>query len=194
MTPSKLEQAFKLIDLANQQDPNRELDSGIEQPKEWLYGLRMSACLKEFEPNASEALQIAARAQHIKRWSIARSQYPLGRKGYNDWRQALGRYHAEEAMGIALQVGYTNEEVAAIGRMLRKEKLKRDPEVQALEDVICLVFLTFYFTDFAAKHSEEKIIRIVQKTWAKMSERGQEEALKLTFTEGQLALLKKALA
>lgn len=193
MASNIVEKAFELIDQINLNDPNSETVDGKAQPKEWLYGLRMSECLDQFMPDASDALKIAARAQHIKRWSVPRSDYPMGREGYNNWRRGLGVLHAEEAMKVAQQVGCGEEDIAAIGRMLRKEKLKRDPQVQALEDVICLVFLTFYFTDFAAKHSEEKIVRIVQKTWAKMSEKGHEAALKLPFTDAQKVLLGKAL-
>jgi hypothetical protein len=194
MSEQRIQQAIELIDQINQCDPVTELVDGVAQPKEWLYGIRMSECLAEFMPEASTALQIAARAQHIKRWSIPRSDHPLGREGYYKWRQSLGRLHAEEAMAIAVQVGCAEDEVQAIGRMLRKEKIKRDPQVQALEDVICLVFLKHYFSAFAEKHTPEKLIVIVQKTWAKMSEKGHEAALKLPFTVDQQALLAKALS
>lgn len=193
MLSVKVQQAYDLIDQVNEEDPNIELVDGQSHPKEWLYGLRMTQCLEQFMPDADDALKIAARAQHIKRWSVPRADYPLGRQGYNNWRKGLGVLHGEEAMKIAARVGCNEQEIASIGKMLRKEKLKRDPQVQALEDVICLVFLTFYFTDFAAKHSEEKIIRIVKKTWAKMSEKGHEAALKLPFTAKQQALLGQAL-
>jgi len=193
MSSNKVQQAFELIDEINRNDPNLELADGKQQPKEWLYGLRMSECLEQFKPDANDALKIAARAQHIKRWSVPRNDYPMGREGYNNWRRGLGVLHAEEAMKIAEQVGCSEDDISSIGKMLRKEKIKRDPQVQALEDVICLVFLSFYFTDFAAKHSEEKIIKIVQKTWAKMSETGHEAALKLPFTPAQQDLLGKAL-
>ncbi|MGC3835903.1 DUF4202 domain-containing protein [Moritella viscosa] len=160
MSEQRIQQAIQLIDEINQCDPVSETVDGIAQPKEWLYGVRMSECLAE---------------------------------GYNQWRQSLGRLHAEEAMAIAEKVGCAQDEVQSIGRMLRKEKLKRDPQVQALEDVICLVFLKYYFTAFSEKHTSEKLIVIVQKTWAKMSEKGHEAALKLPFTLDQQALLAKAL-
>ena len=193
MSESQLQQAFALIDAINRTDPVTDLDAGVAQPKEWLYGLRMTACLAAFIPNASLALQIAARAQHIKRWTQLRSDYPLGREGYYQWRQSLARMHAHEAMAIARQVGCDNDEIVAIGRMLRKEKIKRDAQVQALEDVICLVFLQHYFSAFAAKHNDDKLIIIIQKTWQKMSATGQLAALKLPFSEAQQALLKRAL-
>lgn len=193
MSENQVIAAHKLIDEANLNDPISDMVDGEAKPKEWLYGVRMSECLASFEPNASIALQIAARGQHIKRWSIPRSEHPMGKEGYFKWRQSLGRMHAEETSRIAKEVGCDEAVQDAIGRMLRKEKIKRDPEVQALEDVICLVFLTYYFAPFAAKHTEDKIISIVRKTWAKMSEKGHEAALALPFTDEQLALLSKAL-
>lgn len=194
MSESQLQQALELIDEINLQDPSCELLDNESKPKEWLYGVRMSACLAEFKPEASAELQIAARAQHIKRWVIPRSDYPLGREGYNRWRQALGRFHAETTAEILAEVGYDEAFSKRVQGMLRKEKLKRDPEVQALEDVICLVFLTYYLAPFAEKHNEDKLLVIIRKTWAKMSEEGHAAALQLPLSESQLALITKALA
>lgn len=194
MSENQLQQAIGLIDEINLQDPNCELVNNESKPKEWLYGVRMSACLAEYKPDASAELQIAARAQHIKRWAIPRADYPLGREGYNRWRQALGRFHAETTAEILDQVGYDKALSQRVQRMLRKEKLKREPEVQALEDVICLVFLTHYFEHFIEKHSEAKLLGIIQKTWAKMSDEGHAAALKLPFSASQQALIGKALA
>ncbi len=78
--------------------------------------------------------------------------------------------------------------------LVQKRQIKRNPETQTLEDVICVVFLKYYFTDFEAKHNEEKIIDIVQKTWKKMSEKGQRSALTIDFPENILTILKKSLA
>lgn len=191
---SKLAQAISMIDDINKQDPNVVIVDGETIQVELVYGQRMSAVLSDFMPDAPLTLSIACRAQHIKRWGIARSEYPLGRTGYLTWRKALGAMHADLAMDIAKGVGCDDAEIAAVGQMLRKEKLKREPLVQALEDVACLVFLTYYLTPFCEKHTPEKLISIIQKTWNKMSEAGHEAALKLPFTPAQTELLTKALA
>jgi len=68
--------------------------------------------------------------------------------------------------------GYSTDESMVAGAIVRKEKLRTNQNAQTLEDVACIVFLSYYFEPFAAKHSEEKIISIVQKTWKKMSEQG----------------------
>lgn len=191
---SKLESVLHLIDQANNEDPNQEVWQGESVAKEWLYGQRMSQCLAEFDPNASELLQIAARGQHIQRWSIPRSDYPEGRVGYKHWRTELGKFHGEKTAELMLQAGYSAEDAERVQTLLQKKRLKQDAEVQALEDVICLVFLEHYLAPFAEKHSEPKLISIIQKTWGKMSEKGHEAALKLSYAPEHLALIQKALA
>ncbi|WP_037308268.1 DUF4202 domain-containing protein [Ruegeria halocynthiae] len=161
------------IDTANRQDPNHE----DGQPAALLYGQRMSAEMDRLFPDASDILQIAGRGQHVERWKLARSEFPEGRAGYLAWRKAQGEYHADVVIGLMEQHGYGADEVEAVGRMLRKQGIKRDADVQALEDVICFVFLKWYFAPFAAKHSDEKIQRIVEKTARKMSADGRARVL-----------------
>ncbi|RBW59002.1 DUF4202 domain-containing protein [Ruegeria sp. A3M17] len=161
------------IDAANSHDPN--LEDG--QPAELLYGQRMSAELDRLFPDSSDPLQVAARGQHVERWKLARGEYPEGRAGYLAWRKAQGVHHAEVVMGLMEQNGYSTENIETAGRMLRKQGIKRDDEVQALEDVICFVFLKWYFAPFAEKHSAEKIQSIVEKTARKMSDKGRARVL-----------------
>lgn len=190
---NRLERTLAAFDAANAGDPNREMDRGEAQPKEWLYGRRMSETLATFKPDASEALQLAARCQHIRRWESPRSDYPEGRAGYKKWRSQLALFHGRVAGEIMAENGYDDATIARVKDMLIKRNLKRDPEVQTLEDVICLVFLTYYLEDFAQKHDEDKLIDIIQKTWRKMSEEGHTAALKLPLSEPMSRLVKKAL-
>lgn len=189
----RLQQAFREFDALNAEDPVRETDCGQTVPRELLYAQRMSARLDEFAPQASEALRLAARCQHIQRWKIPRSEYPMDRAGYKRWRLDLARMHAQIAQQVLETAGYEPEFRDRVGMMLRKEKLKRDAEVQCLEDVICLVFLEHYFAAFAAKHQRDKIISIVRKTWNKMSERGHAAALQLPLGANELELVTAAL-
>jgi len=161
----KLEEALAAIDDANAADPN--LEEG--EPAALLYGRRMSAELGRLFPDASDPLRIAARGQHIERWIKPRTTYPEGKAGYHAWRRDLARHHAERVGAIMASAGYSAEEIDAAGKMLRKEGIKRDADVQALEDVICFVFLKWYFAPFAAKHADDKVLDIVQKTARKMS-------------------------
>ncbi|WP_448548307.1 DUF4202 domain-containing protein [Thalassotalea fusca] len=190
----KLESVLAEIDSINRQDPNSVEHDGESAPKELIYGHQMSECLKSHWPDASEYLQIAVRAQHIKRWYIPRADYPLGKAGYLAWRKALGEFHATTAAQIMQAHGYSVEESDNVASILRKERLKKNPETQTLEDVACLVFLQHYFEDFAAKHSEEKIISILQKTWRKMSPKGHEIALTYQLPPHLATLVEKALS
>ena len=175
----RLSTAIAEIDAANSADPNRIPRDGTEIPAELAYGQRMSAMLARIYPDASEALRLAVRAQHIRRWEVPRSRYPMDRGGYLRWRKELGRKHAEWAGEILARCGYGEEEIARVASLLRKENLRRDPETQALEDIAALVFLAHYAEDFAAKHPPEKVASILAKTLAKMSEHGKAAAATL---------------
>lgn len=180
------------FDRANAEDPNLETADGSPQPRELLYARRMTAALERFAPDASEVVRLAARCQHIRRWTIPRDSYPPGREGYRRWRTDLGRFHAETAGGILREAGCDETTVGRVGALLRKERLKADPEVQLLEDVICHVFLTHYVGPFAAGHDEAKVVDILKKTWRKMSDRGRAAALSLDLAPELRALLLRA--
>ncbi len=152
----------------------------------------MSAMLARIYPDASEALRLAARAQHIRRWEVPRSSYPMDRGGYLRWRKELGRKHAEWAGEILAACGYGEDELARVGSLLRKENLKRDPETQALEDVAALVFLAHYAEDFAARHDPAKVAGILAKTLAKMSDHGKGALATLGLPPAILSALEAA--
>jgi len=190
---SKFETAIHLFDEANAQDPNKEIWNEKEYPKELLYGQRMSEKLAEFEPNAAEVVRLAARCQHICRWEIPRDSYEMNRVGYLTWRKDLYKFHAQKASEILKKVGYDDAVIDEVKFLLQKKRLKKNEETQLLEDVICLVFLDFYFEKFSEKYAEEKMITILQKTWAKMSEKGHQAALKLKLSEKSSSLISKAL-
>ena len=182
--PDRFQLAVNKIDAANAQDPNS---------KELIYSQRMTQWLEQVEPNASEALRLAARAQHIMRWKIPRSQYPMDRAGYHRWRTHLYDFHADAAAGILRDVGYDDATIARVRSLIRKERIKSDPEMQTLEDVICLVFLENYFHEFARDHDEQQLITILQRTWKKMSPRGHELALRLPLGDEDRRIIAKAL-
>jgi sirohydrochlorin ferrochelatase len=182
------------IDAANGEDPNLVVIDGTTQPAELLYSQRMSATLDSFVPEASEALKLAARAQHLKRWTIPRSTYPMDRTGYHRWRGELKRKHAEWTSAILAECGINDDTTKQVARLIRKEDLKTDPEAQALEDVACLVFLQHYAAEFASKHDRAKMLSILRKTWGKMSEAGQRAARGLPLDDAVRALVDEALA
>ena len=192
--PTRFETAIARFDAANAEDPNTEEVDGVSHPKELLYAQRMTAWLDKLAPDASEPLRLAARAQHIRRWAIPRRDYPMTRTGYLRWRTTLYRFHADTAGDILRQVGYDDATVAAVQSLLRKERLKRNADMQCLEDVVCLVFLESYFANFAPQYDEQKVIDILRKTWRKMSPQGQSAARRLALPPAAQVLLEKALA
>jgi len=195
MVKDRFHRIIEDIDRINAEDPNLEKKGDIDNPKELLYGQRMSGMLLEFEAGASEVLRIAVRAQHIKRWSIPRESYPMDRKGYLLWRTELKKFHGQLTGELMEKNGYTAEEIKRVDDLINKRRLKTDPEAQCLEDVVCLVFLKYYFDDFIDKHKdeEEKIVEIVRKTWNKMSKKGHEAAMLMEHSGKALKVIGKAL-
>ena len=189
----RFQKAVALIDEFNRQDPRTELVDGRPVPVELAYSRRMTAWLERLEPDASEELRLAARAQHIGRWRIPRDERPRDRHGYKEWRTDLAKLHAETVAELMREAGYGAESIARVGALVVKKGLKTDPECQTLEDVICLVFLEHYFAEFAPQHPEEKVIFILRRTWIKMSERGRAAALDLPLPPDLGALVGKAL-
>jgi len=190
----RFETALARIDAANGDDPTRRTFEGREYPYALLYGLRMTHWLSRLEPDAPEAVQLAVRAQHVCRWKIPRSEYPLDRAGYYRWRTRLYEFHAETAGRILGEVRYDEAKIAEVQNLLRKRELKSNPRTQLLEDVACLVFLENDFAQLAAEHEEAKMIDILRKTWRKMSDRGHAAALQMPLAPNQRALIEKALA
>lgn len=193
-TSDRYHQAIASFDAVNADDPNREKVDGVEQPKELVYARRMTARLERVRPDAPEPVWLAVRSQHIRRWTVSRSEYPVGREGYRRWRTDLARFHASTAATILGEVGYDGDTIARVESLLRKERLKVDPDVQLFEDVTCLVFLEHYLVDFAPKHDEAKLLGVLRKTWQKMSDSGRKAALQLDLPADVRSLVERALA
>lgn len=168
-----LTRALDLIDAANSADPS--LEEG--RPAALVYGQRMTAELDRLFPEAPDVLRIAARGQHVERWLLPRTDFAEGREGYLAWRREQGRRHGVRVAGIMAAAGYDAAAQDRVQVLLRKEGIKRDADVQALEDVICFVFVRWYFAPFAAKHDPEAILKIVEKTARKMSDAGRARVL-----------------
>jgi hypothetical protein len=187
--PQKFQAAIRRFDEENARDPHRE--NG--QPRELLYADRLAQWVLRLCPNPSEAVRLAARCQHICRWKIPRSDYPMTRPGYLKWRADLKKFHAQHAGEILREVGYDDETIRRVQDFNLKKNFPADPECRLLEDTLCLVFLEFQFTEFAAKTEDDKVINAVKKSWDKMTEAARAEALKLNYGEREKQLIQKAL-
>ena len=182
MNSERFQHAIAAFDAANAEDPNTEIADGLEQPKELLYARRMSEMLTRYVPDASEALRLAARCQHIQRWKIARGDFPMTRPGYHQWRQKLKVFHAGLAAGILRESGYDEATVDHVAALVQKALPLSDPEMQVLEDVVVLVFVEHYLEDFVATHPEydlPKLHDILRKTLRKTSPQGRQAALNI---------------
>jgi hypothetical protein len=175
----RFDQAIASFDALNKQDPSTENFEGKSYPKEFLYSERMSAMLKRYAPDASEALQLAARCQHIQRWKIARASYPMTKAGYYQWRTELKSFHADIARQVLAEVGYDQVTVERVCALVRKALPAGDAEAQILEDVVVLVFLESYLEQFVASHADydtAKFADILNKTLRKTSAKARSAA------------------
>jgi hypothetical protein len=203
MTQKRHEQAFEtaveLIDAANSEDPNSETSDGKDWPKELLYSQRMSDMLARYRPDADDVVKLAVRAQHIQRWKSPRSDYPMDRKGYHQWRTRLYTFHADTVAALLVKAGYEEEAIERVKQAVAKKSLKKNADTQMLEDVAALVFIENYMQAFADKHpeyDEQKWLLIIRKTWNKMTAQAQQFALsgQVSLPESLVPLIQKAVA
>jgi hypothetical protein len=193
MPNERLHAAIAAFDAANSEDPHLQDVHGRALPHELVQAERLSQWIERLEPDPSEALLLAGRCQHLMRWRIPRSEFPPGRVGYLRWRTQLARFHADEAEKILRQVGYDDETITSVRRILLKQGLRSHHDTQTMEDALCLSFLEHELAEFAAKHEQAKVVDILRKTWGKMSPRAQEAALSLQLSAEVKQLISTAL-
>ncbi len=191
--PQKFAAALRHFDEENSRDPNLETVAGVSHPRELLYAQRLTDWVLRLAPAVSEALRLAARCQHICRWQSPRDSYPMDRVGYLKWRADLKKFHAEKSGAILRETGYDEDVIRRVQDLNLKKNFPADAETRTLEDALCLVFLEFQFADLATKTAEDKTINALQKSWGKMTEAARAEALKLSYSEREKALLQRAL-
>jgi hypothetical protein len=187
-------QARRLIDAAHNADP---VLSGDGRAAELVYADHVEAWVARLVPDAAPLLRLAARCQHLERWSVPRAAFPLDRAGYLTWRRSLYVKQAERARELLAAAGVSAAEGAEVATWVSKTGLKTNPGTQALEDAACLVFLENEIAAFAAQHSgypREKFVDILRKTWRKMSPPAQQAALKLDLPPAIAGLVREALA
>jgi hypothetical protein len=189
---ARFHRAIKRFDDENLHDPNQIVIDRVSRPHELAYAEWLTNWVLRLRPDASEALLLAARCQHLCRWTIPRSSYPMTRAGYLRWREELKHFHAKKSAEILRQSGYPEEMVARVHALNLKKNLGQDEECQVLEDALCLVTLQHQLGMLMDKTEPEKMVTILQKTWKKMSPAGRAEALKLTFSDREKDLLAKA--
>lgn len=193
MGAPQLDQAIAAIDAANADDPNTITIDGVERPKEQAHAELMTAWVRRLDPGADDAQLVAARAHHLRRWTMPRSEYPEGRAGYLRWRTDAKRKHADDVAEILRSCGYDDGTIERVQQIIRKERPRSDPAVQTHEDALCLVFLQTQLTETAAKMTPEKAMDVLRKTMTKMSPSGREHARTLPVTPAERELIVTAL-
>jgi hypothetical protein len=194
METDRLARALDAIDAANADDPHTILINGVSRPKELAHAELMTRWVRTLDPDRTDEQLLAARAHHLRRWTISRDSYPDGRAGYLRWRTALKRQHADDVGEILRGAGYDDQVVARVQAIVRKQGLGSDPAVQVHEDALCLVFLETQLDELAGKLGDDKTVDVLQKTAKKMSPAGLQAALGLRFAPDAAALLERALA
>ncbi|MGQ0832316.1 MAG: DUF4202 domain-containing protein [Microthrixaceae bacterium] len=189
----RFEEAIEAIDARNAADPVTITVAGEARPKELAHAEMMTAWVQRLDPDATPEQLIAARAHHLRRWSIPRDTYPEGRAGYLRWRTALRKQHAAEVASLLAEVGYDAAAVERVRAIVNKEGLGSDPAVQVHEDALCLVFLETQLADTAERLGDDKIVDVIRKTAAKMSQRALELAGELPMRPADRALVQRAL-
>jgi len=167
---------------------------GVSQPRELVYAKWLTDWVLKLAPGASEELRLAARCQHLCRWTVPRQSYPMTRIGYLQWREDLKKFHAQKAGEILVEVGYPAEMIRRVQNLNLKKDFPKDLETRVLEDALCLVFLERQLADLAGKTAEDKMINALQKSWKKMTPAARDLALKLDYKPREKELLEKALA
>jgi len=156
---------------------------GVAEPKELAHSKMASAWLRRFDVDPSDEQLIAARAHHLRRWDIPRTDYPDGRAGYLRWRRDLGARHRDDVEAIMGDAGYDDSAIARTAAIMAKRDLDRDPAVQAHEDALCMVFLETQLDQLCDRLGDEKAAEVVAKTLGKMSPAGITAALSVRFSD-----------
>ena len=165
-----LTEVVAAIDAENEGDPNQVAGG----PRARVEGERAMHWVEVLAPDASPELLLAARAHHLRRWSIPRSSYPDGRRGYLRWRRDLKDVHATAVAEVLGAHGFDDASIARVQDLVRKKGLGSDPETQVLEDAICLAFLEVQYDDLAARLDDDHMVEVLRKTLKKMSPAGRD--------------------
>lgn len=189
-----IRRAHAQFDDKNAQDPTTIVVDGASKPRELALAHWLEEWVHRVVSSPSLPLRLAARCQHLMRFSMPRSEYPKGRVGYLKWRKDMSKRHADLASEILRGVGFDEVVIEQVRKINMKQALKTDADCQAMEDALCLSFLEHEYGEFSAKHEDDKVIDIVQKTWRKMSERGQQLARQLPLEGRAKELVGRALS
>ncbi len=192
-TGGSLAEALAAIDTANADDPNTVVVRGVELPLAQAHGRLADEWVQRLQPDADDALRIAARAHHLRRWELPRTEYPDGRPGYLRWRRDQKARHAADVEGLLVASGYDATVIGRVQALIRRDDLATDAATKAVEDAACLVFLETQLNSLAGRLTPERLGEVIRKTAAKMSPAGLAMTADVPLTESERAFVRRAL-
>lgn len=188
---SHYESAVAVIDAANAADPNTVDVRGRQIPLALAHGQLAAEWVGQLLDAPDEAVLLAARAHHLRRWEVPRDSYPSGRPGYLRWRRDQKARHAADVAEILQASGYGPADIERVQRLIRREPVDG---AQIVEDAACLVFIETQLASVAARLDHEHIVDVIRKTARKMSAAGRGLVATIPLAEPERRLLAEALA
>ncbi|CAB4881335.1 unannotated protein [freshwater metagenome] len=189
-----LQAAAAAIDDANANDPTVVAVRGELRPLAMAHGQLAVEWVQHLAEAPDDALLLAARAHHLRRWELQRTSYPEGRAGYLRWRRDQKQRHARDIEVILLGAGYGADTVERVQALIRRDGLGTDPSAQIIEDAACLVFIETQLADMAPRFERAHLLDIIRKTARKMSPAGLDAVSRIALGDVERELLAAALA
>lgn len=192
MDKARFEESLRQFDAANAQDPQQDEVAGELHPREVLFSKCVERWVRQLNPEPSESLQLAARGHTLERWAIPRSHYPMTRVGYHEWRGVVAHHHAERATEILRDAGYDKSMIERVAALTLRTLWPDDDDARTLEDADCLAFLELKLHRYVDEWGDKKTLRILKRTFAKMTPEGQTLAATVDLSPQEAELLHRA--
>lgn len=158
-------------------DPRLVVIDGTTYPRQLGEAKLLVHFIAQMVDPISDALFLACHCQHLGRFESPRSEFPQDNAGYKAWRTEASRRSSERSANLMKEFGFEASIIERVSKIVSKQGRATNPEVQIMEDALCLTFLILDAEDFVLRHTEEEMTRILKRTWMKMSETGHRTAL-----------------
>ena len=182
--------AVAAIDAANSADPGAvEVRGAGPRPLALVHGELAAEWVGVLSPDAGELVSLAARAHHLRRWELPRTQYAAGRAGYLQWKRDQRKRHAGDVGALLAGVGYEPDDIVQVQAMV----LRQGPGGQLVEDAACLVFIETQLAAVATQLDRDHLLDVIRKTANKMSPAALAAVSSMPLGEVERSLLVEAL-
>ena len=194
LSSSRFADAIIAIDTANAGDPTSVVVRGSAHPLALVHGQLAAEWEEKLHPEVDETWLLAARAHHLRRWEVPRSDYEVGKVGYLRWKRDQRVRHAVDVGALLAEVEYDPETIERVQALVRRDRLASDAGSQAVEDAACLVFIETQLAEIATKLDHDHLIDVIRKTAKKMSPEALAAVSTIPLGEVEASLLAAALA